>query len=161
MSHRIILQNPQQFLIERQNLIFSARVVLEQHAPDRSYELSIVIADDDAVRQLNRQHRGVDAPTDVLSFPASPLPIHLTEGSTYLGDVIIAYDYLASQVDTRGIALGDALCLLVVHGTLHLLGFTHDGAPECAAMWAAQEAALRQAGVDPAIVEVYGDADHD
>ena len=114
--------------------------------------VTILVTDDEAVRKLNARYRGVDAPTDVLSFPAEEddLPPGLEE-DPYLGDILIAYPYTAAQAGEEGHDLRDVLVLLAVHGALHLLGFDHDDAEHQAAMWDAQAAILQTLGV-PAVV---------
>ena len=119
-------------------------------------EVTVVITDDATVRELNRHYRGVDAPTDVLSFaaqeeadvaPALALPPELADAAAaYLGDVLIALPYTRRQAAQYGNSLDAELRLLVVHGTLHLLGFDHATAAEEAAMWAAQDAVLAHFG---------------
>ncbi|MBB6052656.1 rRNA maturation RNase YbeY [Armatimonas rosea] len=87
------------------------------------FEVSVVIVTDDAIHQLNRQWRGKDKPTDVLSWPQSEADEPL---SAYLGDVVISRDTAERQATARGWALEDELALLLVHGILHLLGHEDD-----------------------------------
>lgn len=118
--------------------------------------LTIAITDDEEVRQLNRDYRGVDAPTDVLSFASEAdeateqtlvLPPELAaEMAEYLGDIVIAYPYAARQAAHFGNSVAAELRLLAVHGTLHLLGYDHATPEEEAAMWARQEEALAAFG---------------
>lgn len=129
--------------------------ILDQHEIQSETALSVVISDDEHVRDLNRQFRQVDAPTDILSFPADapPLPpddTDIPDADTeppYLGDLIIAYPYTAHQAEAAGHPIEDELVLLVIHGTLHLLGYDHDTPEHQDAMWAEQAAALERAGV--------------
>lgn len=117
--------------------------------------MTLVVTNDEQVRALNAQYRGVDAATDVLSFPAEPLPDELRRAmveaggdeTLYLGNLIVAYPYTAQHAQSAGHALDDELVLLAVHGTLHLLGFDHDNAAHQAAMWQAQAEALAALGV--------------
>jgi probable rRNA maturation factor len=104
---------------------------LEQEA-----ELTLVLTGDDQVHALNRQFRDVDAPTDVLSFPAGD--VDPDTGRLYLGDVIISLPRAQAQAQAEGHSLEDELRLLVVHGALHLLGYDHADEQEQVAMWAAQ-----------------------
>lgn len=131
------------------------RYVLAHHNIEDKASLSLVVADDERVRALNRQYRDVDAATDVLSFPADPLPDELREemgdASPYLGDLIVAYPYTVHQAGEAGHALDDELTLLAIHGTLHLLGYDHDTTEHQAKMWAAQSDALKAAGI---VIEV-------
>lgn len=131
------------------------RWVLNQHAAPPGTGVTLVVTNDEQVRALNAQYRGVDAATDVLSFPAEPLPDELRQAmveaggdeTQYLGDLIVAYPYTAQHAQSAGHALDDELVLLAVHGTLHLLGFDHDNAAHQAAMWQAQAEALAALGV--------------
>jgi probable rRNA maturation factor len=114
--------------------------------------VTVVITDDETVRTLNLTYRGIDAPTDVLSFAAhegseeaQPLvlpPELANEMHAYLGDILIAFPYARRQAEHFGNTAAAELRLLAVHGTLHLLGYDHDTAEREAEMWAAQETVL-------------------
>lgn len=110
--------------------------------------LTLVITDDEEVRRLNRQFRHVDAPTDVLAFPAAAAaPFVEAPGQPfYLGDVIISHPRAVAQAAEAGHSVQNELALLAVHGVLHLLGHDHATPQEKATMWAAQEAILGQLG---------------
>jgi probable rRNA maturation factor len=137
----------------------AARITLKQQeaAPDST--LSVVLTDNDTVQRMNREYRDTDAPTDVLSFPADPLPPEL-DAAPYLGDLIVAVPYAKAQATHHGHNWRESLSLLVVHGTLHLLGYDHDTPPSRAAMWQAQDDALNALGIDSAIVPSLEDSDH-
>jgi probable rRNA maturation factor len=128
--------------------------------------VTVVITDDEQVRQLNRDYRGVDASTDVLSFAAREgaaehLPDELAaEMAAYLGDILIAYPYCAAQAASFGGSVAAELRLMAVHGTLHLLGDDHDSAEAEAAMWAQQEAILAQFGDRGLSARRYADSEH-
>lgn len=107
-------------------------------------ELSILLTDDAQIQQMNRDFRGVDKPTDVLSFPAGDALPGMEEADPYLGDIAISVPYATRQAAQAGHDLAGELQLLAVHGLLHLLGYDHDDAEEKAAMWAAQTAVLAQ-----------------
>jgi probable rRNA maturation factor len=106
--------------------------------------LTIVISDDAQLHALNRQFLGIDAPTDVLSFPTGDTDPD--SGETYLGDVLISHARATVQAMAGGHALQDELQLLVVHGVLHLLGFDHAEPDEKARMWAIQAQVLEDLG---------------
>ncbi len=108
-------------------------------------DLSIVLADDEHLRALNRDYRGIDAPTDVLSFPAGEADPET--GTLYLGDVILSVPRAKEQARMAGHALEAEAQLLVVHGVLHLLGHDHDGEQDKARMWAAQSEILAGLGL--------------
>lgn len=86
-------------------------------------EVSVALTDNDTIRALNRQWRGIDKPTNVLSFPAPALK---TDGQPpLLGDVIIAYETVAAEAANDALSVPHHLAHLVVHGYLHLLGYDH------------------------------------
>lgn len=129
-----------------EDLSFLERAGLEalRLAGVQSSDLSIVITGDDQLQQLNRQFLGIDAPTDVLSFPADE--DDPDSGERYLGDVLISYPRAAAQAASGGHPLQDELQLLVVHGVLHLLGYDHAEPAERAHMWEVQAQALESLG---------------
>jgi probable rRNA maturation factor len=88
-------------------------------------ELTIALADDDAVRRLNRQYRGIDRPTNVLSFGTDGERDPATGSRLILGDVILARQTVAAEAATQRKSMPDHAVHLVVHGVLHLLGHDH------------------------------------
>ena len=128
-------------------VIEAVRNVLARHEVEEGTALTIVVTGDEQVRELNQEFLAVDAPTDVLSFPADPLPEEMQEDGPYLGDLVIAYPYTARQAEENGHALDDEIVLLVIHGTLHLLGYDHADDETQTQMWAQQQDALDAAGV--------------
>ena len=155
MSNCIHLQTPQQYPLDVSRLKQAAAAVLKQHQQPSNSCLTIVITHNDQLRELNHKHRQLDAPTDVLSFPADPLPNGLENGRNYLGDIVIAYPYTAANAEQCHINLDDVLCLLVIHAALHLLGYDHDSAAARRRMWAAQADALRSMQINADIVTAY------
>lgn len=124
--------------------VIAAALAAEQHTRDG---VTLVVTSDEAVAELNLNYRGVEGPTDVLSFPAQePAPgfVSAPEISDYLGDIVIALPYTQRQAAELGRALADELRLLAVHGTLHLLGYDHGTPAEETVMWAQQDAILSQ-----------------
>ena len=108
-------------------IALSTGAALVEGVPLERAELSLVLADDAMVQQLNLQYRGIDKTTNVLSFAAlddedAPEP---EDGPLLLGDVIIAYETTAREAEEEGKKFPDHLAHLVVHGVLHLLGFDH------------------------------------
>ena len=108
-------------------------------------EVSLCLADDARVRALNARWRGLDKPTNVLSFPASP-PERLGE-SPMLGDIALAYETLARESEQSGTPLADHYRHLVVHGFLHLIGHDHRSDGEAARMEALEKKILARLGV--------------
>jgi len=105
-----------------------ARVMLGALDLERS-ELSILLTTDEGIRALNRDHRGKDKPTDVLSFPQSefrrPLVPRRGHDLAVLGDVIISIDTAERQARGRRRPLVEEVRFLLAHGLLHLLGYDH------------------------------------
>ncbi len=111
-------------------------------------EISILLTDDAAVRLLNRQWRGKDKPTNVLSFPAAPPPG--LPGPRQLGDIVLAFETVAREAEAEGKSLADHATHLIVHGTLHLIGHDHETEDEAEAMEAIEVKALARLGIaDP------------
>ena len=109
-----------------------AQIVLKAERVAPPYEMSLVFTDSEKVKQLNRDYRGVDEPTDVLAFYMLPqkganssfaLP---PDGVARLGEVIISYPQAVKQAKEQGHSPQRELALLVVHGILHLLGYDHE-----------------------------------
>lgn len=123
----------------------AARLALEQQSAPLEADLTVVLGDDALLRDLNRDYLGVDAATDVLSFPAHERDPET--GAPYLGDVLISVPRAAQQARAAGHSLEAELQLLVVHGVLHLLGHDHAEAEEKARMWAAQARVLEGIGL--------------
>lgn len=161
MTFVIDVQNENDYLVDAPRLQAASQQVLSQHDVDADSSLSVVFVDNDYIQNLNRQFREVDAPTDVLSFPADAPPVVIDDEPPYLGDLVIAYPYASAQAARENHPLNDSLSLLVVHGTLHLLGYDHDTPENRAEMWAAQDAALTALGISTAIVPSLEEAKHD
>jgi probable rRNA maturation factor len=152
------LHNDSGYAVDVARMKRAAVVVLAQQGAHPGSALTIVFTDNNTVADLNQRYRGVDVPTDVLSFPAS-IPNYGDE-PPYLGDLIIAYSYAVAQAEREGHNIGDSLAVLVIHGTLHLLGHDHDTLEARAAMWAAQETALHGLNIPLEIVPALESYEH-
>ena len=86
-------------------------------------ELSVLLTNDREIQELNRIHRDKDKPTDVLSFPLDDEPG--SEGTRWLGDVVISIDTAARQALGRKRGLVEEVRFLLAHGILHLIGYDH------------------------------------
>jgi probable rRNA maturation factor len=106
--------------------------------------LSVIITDDEAVRELNRQFRDVDASTDVLAFASGEESDFVTAPGepAYLGDVVISYPRAVAQAEEYGHSMERELALLAVHGVLHLVGYDHVNETKRTEMWARQDEIL-------------------
>ena len=110
--------------LDRRRIARRARIVLETIGHSGA-ELSVLLVGDAEMRRLNRDYRGKDRPTDVLSFS-------LLEGegagvSTAIGDVVISVETAARQARENGFTLREEIDRLLVHGILHLVGYDHEG----------------------------------
>lgn len=125
-----------------------AVLTLEQEGVRPPAGFSLLLTDDPYLQQLNRDFRGYDKPTDVLSFPAGQTLAQQNPGqqTPYLGDIAISVPTAQQQAHTAQHPLLDELRLLTVHGILHLLGYDHATPEEKAEMWAAQDKVLRVEG---------------
>jgi probable rRNA maturation factor len=117
---------------------------LAGQGPAVKVELTLVVTGDEALQELNRRYLEIDAPTDVLSFPAGE--VNPESGALYLGDIAISYPRAQAQAALVGHPVAAEMQLLVVHGVLHLLGYDHAGSSEKAAMWEIQDQVLEALG---------------
>ncbi|MBI5943974.1 MAG: rRNA maturation RNase YbeY [Chloroflexi bacterium] len=140
----INIDNQQDFL-ESALLERAARITLEIESAPVDADMTIVLTDDKQLHELNLEYLGVDSPTDVLSFPASESDPET--GTPYLGDILISIPRAAQQAQAAGHPLEAEVQLLVVHGTLHLLGHDHAEAEEKARMWNAQAEVMSRLGL--------------
>jgi probable rRNA maturation factor len=96
----------------------------------RNSEVTVVITDDEDIRGINAEHRGVDEATDVLSFPlesADQQGFVAPPGQPRnLGDIVVSYERVLAQAEEYGHSASRELAYLVTHGTLHLLGYDHE-----------------------------------
>lgn len=137
-------------LVER-----AVAAVLDVEGIGEPAEVSVLITTDETLQSLNQTYRGIDAPTDVLSFgsdnqPGTEQPVFvLPPGAPrYLGDIAVSYERVEAQAAEYGHTVARELAFLTVHGTLHLLGYDHERSPEDAArMRAREEAVLDRLGL--------------
>lgn len=123
----------------------AAQAALEHEAQSLESELSVILTNDTRLHELNLNYLGINAPTDVLSFPASETDPET--GARYLGDILISVPRAQTQAEVAGHPLEAEVQLLVVHGVLHLLGYDHAQANEKARMWKAQAEILEGLGL--------------
>ena len=112
------------------------------------WELGITIMDDPGIRALNRDHRGIDRPTDVLSFPLDkPGPGRTVPAGGLLGDIVLSGETVLREAGGLGRTPADHLTHLVIHGMLHLLGYDHGTACETERMEELEIAILAGLGI--------------
>jgi probable rRNA maturation factor len=150
--HTIEVQIGEQFHAQVQPGLLhrAATATLIHQRVEGPCELAVVVADDEALRELNLRHRGVDAPTDVLAFPDEPWGsfVAAPDAPRYLGDVVISFHRAKAQAAEAGHDVQVELQLLTVHGVLHLLGYDDVVEERRAQMWAVQAEILESLGVE-------------
>jgi probable rRNA maturation factor len=117
----------------------------------RAIELSVRLTSDEEVRALNAQWRGKDKPTNVLSFPMLEeeelQQANVAGPELLLGDIILARGVCEREAASKGVSLEDHATHLMIHGTLHLLGYDHHDDAEAADMEACEIRALQRLGI--------------
>ena len=107
-------------------------------------DITISVVDDEEIHRMNREYRGVDRPTDVLSFPAAEGDAFPAIPDAFLGDIAISLPRAEMQAEEYGHSLLRELTFLTVHGTLHLLGYDHMMDEDRARMFARQDEILEK-----------------
>lgn len=126
------------------------RGVLEAEGVGVPCEVSVLVTDDEGIRRLNRKYRGLDRPTDVLSFALEEgQPAGEPLGRLALGDIVLSAQRAKAQAEEYGHSLERELAFLTVHAALHLLGYDHEAGPKQeAAMFSRQSELLLSLGYE-------------
>ena len=167
---RIDVQTFDEFanVVSESHVLEAVSAALESESCAPHTHVSVVIADDDVVRELNLLHRGLDENTDVLSFSfthegeyygkeerdARETDIDFVlppsdDDDTSLGEIIISYPQTCRQADQAGHPAELELAVLLVHGVLHLLGYDHEQPDDETVMKEAVARAMQQLGLQP------------
>jgi probable rRNA maturation factor len=130
-----------------QRAIAAAAEVVDADVGDA--ELAVMLTDDSGIRTLNSNWRGIDKPTNVLSFPAlQPTgPRRDDDAPRMLGDIAIAYETMRKEADVEQKPFDHHLSHLAVHGFLHLVGYDHEQDDDAEAMEALEQEILAQLGI--------------
>jgi len=135
-----------------------AQKILDLAGSENKFDLTIFIGSDQQIKNLNKQFRGLDETTDVLSFDSGE--IDPETGNQILGDIAISYDSAERQSVEAGHPLLNEIILLLTHSILHLTGYDHNTPEEKIVMWKEQQRILKNIGVQ--INRISGDEDfHD
>lgn len=139
-----------------------AEEILDREACPYEVQVNVLLTDNEGIREFNKEYRGIDRETDVLSFPnldyESPSDFEIDEdaeadyfdpdtGELILGDIIISADKVSEQSESYGHSKKREFAFLVAHSMLHLCGYDHMEAEEAAVMEAKQEAVLTKLGI--------------
>ena len=123
---------------------------LEAAGQPANAEVSVRVVDSDEIRALNREYRGMDKPTNVLSFPAGPVKGLPDDVPVLLGDIVVCATVVTAEAHEQGKATADHWAHMLVHGTLHLLGYDHDTDSQAEEMEALEKRILAAQGLaDP------------
>lgn len=145
MKHRIFIENAQQDKAPFRGYKTAVRravcAVLEEEGFEGRAEVSVTLVSPEEIRELNRNWRGVDRPTDVLSFPLDEEDA-LCGKTVCLGDVIVCPAVIDRQSKEFGTTYRQEFCLMVIHSVLHLLGWDHMEEAEKKEMFEKQEKIL-------------------
>jgi len=119
---------------------------------DRDAEIEVLFADLDEMQQINNEQRGIDRPTDVLSFPMEEDPFHAEadpeSGAVFLGSMVLCLPKAEAQAAEYGHSLEREVAFLTVHSVLHLLGYDHElGEREESEMFKKQDEILKEMGL--------------
>ncbi len=130
----VFMANEQDLPVDHDRLAALATHTLESEEVDDSAELSILFVSAEHIRKLNSHFAGDNYPTDVLAFPMMDGDSDDEETGPLLGDVVVCPEIAKRNAERIGHSLSDELGVLVVHGTLHLLGYDHQGPRDKEAM---------------------------
>jgi len=113
----------------------------------KKWELSVVLADDAFIRELNKTYRGKNKPTNVLSFPSSIPESRILNPESCLGDIILALETIEREAEAQGKSFKHHATHLIVHGVLHLLGHDHENEVMAADMERKEIKILKKLGI--------------
>lgn len=139
--------------VDAQLIEQAVAAVLQGEGISEPIEVSVLVTSNEAIHELNRTYRGMDKPTDVLSFASEEdVPgtsfVRPPDTPRYLGDIAISYERVLAQAEDYGHSAARELAYLTAHGVLHLLGYDHERSEaDAAAMRHREEAAMDRLGL--------------
>ena len=142
-----VLPPPGEVALRAARAAFRAAWPPPARVPAHAAEASVLLADDGLVETLNRDYRGKDGATNVLSFSGLGEGGFAAGAPVLLGDIVVAYETAAAEADAGGICLAEHLSHLVVHGMLHLLGYDHEKEADAARMERLESQVLASLGI--------------
>ncbi len=133
------------FPLDEDKLLKISDLILADYY-EETPDFSLIFVEPDAIKELNRTYRQVDSVTDVLSFEYGD-EVDPETGKEYIGDIIICPDQAGKQAALSGHSVMDEICLLEIHGLLHLLGYDHTDDEQKEEMWKYQNMYLDKCGI--------------
>ena len=139
VKHKVYVKRQRQGLGEQGITSLCRRAIkatLQEEGVNVPVQISVLVSDDKGIQEINKEHRGKDVPTDVLSFPTAvyipgAFQVNLADidpetGCLHLGDIVISSERAAAQAEEYGHDTTREIAYLIVHATLHLLGYDHE-----------------------------------
>ncbi len=127
------------------------RAALEEEQIEEDAQVSVTLVDNDAIREINNEHRGIDKATDVLSFPLGDEESFDTDpetGAILLGDIVISLERAKEQAEEYGHSYRREVAFLITHSLFHLLGYDHvDSEEDEKLMFGKQDKVLEKLGI--------------
>ena len=123
---------------------------LEEEEIDEDAEVSVTLVDNERIRELNSEHRGIDKETDVLSFPLGDedgFEVNPDTDAILLGDIVLSLEKAKAQAEEYGHSFRREVAFLITHSLFHLLGYDHMTPEEETEMFAKQESVLKKLGI--------------
>ena len=160
VKHKVYVKRQRQGLGERSITSLCRRAIkatLQEENITTPVEISVLVSDDKGIREINREHRNIDAVTDVLSFPTHTYTpgnfqpreadINPDTGCLHLGDIVLSSERAEHQAQEYGHDTTREIAYLMVHGTLHMLGYDHENREDQAVMRSREEHILGTLGL--------------
>jgi len=160
VKHKVYVKRQRQGLGERGITSLCRRCIkatLQEEGIEPAVQISVLVSDDKGIREINKEFRDKDVPTDVLSFPAfvytpgkfepNMADLDPETGCLYLGDIVISSERAVAQAEEYGHETTRELAYLMVHATLHLLGYDHEEPEEQQEMRRREEHILAELGL--------------
>jgi len=152
IKHKVYVKRQRQGLGERGITSLCRRAIkatLQEEGIEIPIEISVLVSDDRGIREINREQRGKDTSTDVLSFPSghykpgafavNEADIDPETGCLHLGDIVLSSERAANQAEEYGHDTTREIAYLMVHSALHLLGYDHEASSESQAQMRERE----------------------
>jgi probable rRNA maturation factor len=150
MTVQITFQSTADFHAWEEQIVRACSMILKQLELEHG-ALTVVLTDEETIRDMNDKYAGLDHATDVLSFTNGETDPET--GIPYLGDILIAVPIAERQAAEYGHSTGAELSLLAIHGLLHLMGYDHSDDEGKERMWTLQASALRSLGISNLAME--------